>query len=101
MIPALLPTLVRAAGEVKLDVESQATQRSVLEALEARYPIVRGTIRDRGTQQRQLFLRFFACEENLSHKLTGSTVARGFGSKLIGQSGWGRASGAPGVEVSR
>ena len=49
MIPALLPTLVRAAGEVKLDVESRATQRSVLDALGARYPIVRGTIRDHDT----------------------------------------------------
>ena len=56
-------------GEVELDVEGRATQRSVLDALETRYPMLRGTIRDHVTQQRRPFLRFFACEEDLSHEL--------------------------------
>jgi len=55
--------------EVTLDVEGQVTQRSVLDALEARYPMLRGTIRDHVTQQRRPFLRFFACEQDLSHEL--------------------------------
>ena len=53
---------------MKLEVEGQATQRSVLDALEARYPMLRGTIRDHVTQQRRPFVRFFACEEDLSHE---------------------------------
>jgi hypothetical protein len=55
-------------GEVELDVEGSVTQRSVLDALEARYPMLRGTIRDHVTRQRRPFLRFFACEEDLSHE---------------------------------
>jgi sulfur-carrier protein len=68
VLPAHLRTLARVEGEVKLEVEGQATQRSVLDALEARYPMLRGTIRDHVTQQRRPFVRFFACEEDLSHE---------------------------------
>jgi sulfur-carrier protein len=66
-LPAHLRTLARINGEVTLDVVGQATQRSVLDAIEARYPMLRGTIRDHVTQQRRPFVRFFACEEDLSH----------------------------------
>ncbi len=69
MLPTHLQTLAQVDGEVKLDVEGQATQRSVLDALEARYPVLRGTIRDQVTQQRRPFIRFFACEQDLSHEL--------------------------------
>jgi len=69
VLPAHLRTLAHVAGELKLDVEGQATQRSVLDALEACYPMLRGTIRDQVTQQRRPFVRFFACEEDLSHEL--------------------------------
>ncbi len=69
ILPAHLRTLARVEGEVELDVEGQVTQRAVLDALEARYPMLRGTIRDHVTQQRRPFLRFFACEEDLSHEL--------------------------------
>ncbi len=62
-------TLAHVGGEVELDVNGPATHRSVLDALEARYPMLRGTIRDQVTQQRRAFLRFFACEEDLSHEL--------------------------------
>jgi molybdopterin synthase sulfur carrier subunit len=68
VLPAHLRTLAHVGGEVTLDVEGQATQRSVLDALEARYPTLRGTIRDHVTQQRRAFLRFFACEQDLSHE---------------------------------
>jgi hypothetical protein len=60
--------MARVEGEVKLEVEGQATQRSVLDALESRYPMLRGTIRDHVTQQRRPFVRFFACEQDLSHE---------------------------------
>jgi molybdopterin synthase sulfur carrier subunit len=66
VLPAHLRTLARVDGEVKLDVEGQATQRAVLDALEDRYPMLRGTIRDRLTQKRRPYVRFFACEEDLS-----------------------------------
>src|SRR6266436_3635235 len=69
ILPAHLRALARVRDEVELDVEGQATQRSVLDALEARYPMLQGTIRDHITQQRRPFLRFFACEEDLSHEL--------------------------------
>ena len=73
MIRVVLPThlrkLAHVQGEVKLDVEGRVTQRSVLDALEARYPMLRGTIRDHVTQRRRPFVRFFACEEDLSHEL--------------------------------
>ena len=69
VLPAHLRTLAHVDGEVKLHVDGQATQRSVLDALEACYPMLRGTIRDQVTQQRRPFVRFFACEEDLSHEL--------------------------------
>jgi molybdopterin converting factor small subunit len=65
-LPAHLRTLARVDGEVKLHIEGLVTQRSVLDALEATYPMLRGTIRDQVTQQRRAFVRFFACEEDLS-----------------------------------
>ena len=68
VLPAHLRTLARVNGEVKLKVEGPVTQRSVLDALEACYPMLRGTIRDHVTQQRRPFLRFFACAEDLSHE---------------------------------
>jgi hypothetical protein len=67
-LPALLRTLAQVDGEVTIDVESEATQRSVIDALEACYPMLRGTIRDHISQQRRPFLRFFACETDLSHE---------------------------------
>ncbi len=67
-LPAHLRALARVDGEVQLHVEGQATQRSVLDALEARYPVLRGTIRDHVTHQRRAFVRFFACEQDLSHE---------------------------------
>ena len=69
VLPAHLRTLARVDGEVKLDVEGRPTQRAVLDALEDRYPMLRGTIRDQVTLQRRAFVRFFACEEDLSHEL--------------------------------
>jgi molybdopterin synthase sulfur carrier subunit len=68
ILPTHLRTLAHVDGEVKLEVEGRATQRSVLDALEAHYPMLRGTIRDHVTQQRRPFVRFFACEEDLSHE---------------------------------
>jgi len=67
-LPAHLRTLARVNGEVELRVTGQVTQGSVLDALEARYPILRGTIRDQRTGQRRAFVRFFACEQDLSHE---------------------------------
>jgi len=69
VLPAHLRTLAHVDSEVKLDVQGQATQRSVLDALEVCYPMRRGTIRDHVTQRRRPFVRFFACEEDLSHEL--------------------------------
>jgi molybdopterin synthase sulfur carrier subunit len=68
VLPAHLRTLAHVDGEVKLDVVGPVTQRSVLDALEADFPMLRGTIRDHVTQRRRAFLRFFACEEDLSHE---------------------------------
>jgi molybdopterin synthase sulfur carrier subunit len=68
ILPFHLRNLAHVGGEVTLEVEGPVTQRSVLDALEARYPMLRGTIRDQDTQQRRPFLRFFACEEDLSHE---------------------------------
>ncbi len=68
LLPAHLRTLARIDGEVKLSVTGAITQRSVLEALEAEHPELRGTIRDRGTGKRRAFIRFFACEQDLSHQ---------------------------------
>ena len=68
VLPAHLRTLARVDGEVRLDVEGAATVRAVVDALEARYPMLRGTIRDHVTHRRRAFLRFFACGEDLSHE---------------------------------
>ena len=68
LLPGHLRTLARVSGEVKLDVQGQITLRSVLDAIEAAYPVLRGTIRDHVTQQRRPFVRFFACEQDLSHE---------------------------------
>ena len=68
VLPAHLRTIAHVTGEVSLDVAGDVTQRSVLDALEASYPMLRGTIRDRSTQKRRAFVRFFACQEDLSHE---------------------------------
>ena len=68
ILPTHLRTLAHVDDEVTLHVEGRVTQRSVLDALEARYPVLRGTIRDHVTHQRRAFVRFFACEEDLSHE---------------------------------
>jgi molybdopterin synthase sulfur carrier subunit len=68
MLPAHLRMLARLTGEVELQLDGPVTQRAVLDALEAMYPMLRGTIRDHVTQQRRPFVRFFACEEDLSHE---------------------------------
>jgi sulfur-carrier protein len=68
VLPTHLRTLARVKGELELHLESPATQRSVLDALEASYPVLRGTIRDHVTGTRRPFLRFFACEQDLSHE---------------------------------
>jgi sulfur-carrier protein len=68
VLPFHLRTLAKVTGEVQLDVEPPITQRSVLDALETRYPMLRGTIRDHVTHQRRAFLRFFACDQDLSHE---------------------------------
>jgi molybdopterin converting factor small subunit len=68
VLPTHLRTLAHVDGEVQLDIEGQATQRAVLDALEARYPMLRGTIRDHVTHQRRAFVRFFAGEQDLSHE---------------------------------
>ena len=67
-LPAHLRTLARVGHEIAIDVAGPVTQRSVLDALEAAYPVLRGTIRDHGTLKRRAFLRYFACEEDLSHE---------------------------------
>ena len=68
ILPAHLRTLARVDSELRLDVKGEVTQRSVLDALEARYPMLQGTIRDHGTLKRRAFVRFFACEQDLSHE---------------------------------
>jgi sulfur-carrier protein len=68
VLPYHLRTLAQVAGEVQIRVEGPATLGSVLDALEATYPVLRGTIRDHGTLRRRPFLRFFACEQDLSHE---------------------------------
>jgi molybdopterin synthase sulfur carrier subunit len=74
VLPAHLRTLARIDGEVKLDVPGQVTQRSVLDVLEARYPALRGTIRDHDGGPRRAFIRFFACELDLSHEQPDSSL---------------------------
>ena len=68
ILPQHLRTLAHVGAEVSIEVDGPITQRSVLDTLEARYPMLRGTIREHDTQQRRPFLRFFACEEDLSHE---------------------------------
>ena len=68
VLPAHLRTLARVDGEVQVDVRGIVTQRTVLDALEARYPMLRGTVRDHVTLKRRPFVRFFACEKDLSHE---------------------------------
>lgn len=68
VLPPHLRTLARVRDEVQLEIAGAVTQRSVLDALEAQYPMLRGTIRDHVTRQRRPFLRFFACQEDLSHE---------------------------------
>jgi molybdopterin synthase sulfur carrier subunit len=74
VIPFHLRTLARVDGEVTLDVEGQVTQKSVLDALEARYPMLRGTIRDQTTHKRRAFVRFFACQQDLSNESPDSPL---------------------------
>jgi hypothetical protein len=66
-LPQHLQTLARVGAEVEIEVPGAATQRTVLDALESRYPVLRGTIRDQATFKRRAFVRFYACEEDLSH----------------------------------
>jgi len=74
VLPAPLRTLAQVGDELQLEVEGRVTQRSVLDALEAHYPALRGTIRDHVTQQRRPFLRFFACAQDLSHDLPDAAL---------------------------
>jgi hypothetical protein len=74
LLPAHLRALARLEGEVRLEVEEPVTLRSVLSALESAYPMLAGTIRDHVTQQRRAFLRFFACERDLSHESPDATL---------------------------
>lgn len=80
-LPAHLRTLARVDGEVELEVGTPLTQRAVLDALEARYPMLRGTIRDQATGKRRAYMRYFACGEDLSHEAPDAplpeAVARG------------------------
>lgn len=68
VLPAHLRTLARISGELLLDVDGETTQRAVLDAIEARYPVLQGTIRDHVTHKRRPFIRFFACQRDLSHE---------------------------------
>jgi hypothetical protein len=81
IIPAHLRTLARVEGEVSLEVDGPVTQRAVLDALEKKYPMLCGTVRDHGTYKRRPFLRFYACSEDLTHdppdKLLPEAVAQG------------------------
>ena len=91
LLPAPLRSLARVSGEVEVEVAGPATQRAVLDALEARYPMLRGTIRDHATQQRRAFIRFFALQQDLSNdppdEPLPDAVARG-----AGPSAWSRPS---------
>ena len=86
-LPAHLRTLARVGSEVAVEVAGPVTQRAVLDALEAAYPVLQGTIRDHGTLKRRAFLRFFACEQDLSHAppdaLLPQPVARGLEPFLV------------------
>jgi sulfur-carrier protein len=76
VLPQHLRTLAGTGKEVSLDVDGQPTQRTVIDALEAAYPMLRGTIRDPSTQRRRAFIRFFACEEDLSHESPDAPLPR-------------------------
>ncbi len=76
VLPAHLRALARITGEVQLEVDPPVTQRALLDALEARYPVLGGKMRDHVTQQRRPFVRFYACEEDLSHESPEDAVAR-------------------------
>jgi hypothetical protein len=76
MLPYHLRNLARVGTEVRIEIEGPATQRAVIDALEARYPMLRGTIRDYATQRRRPFLRFFACEEDLSNESPDAPLPR-------------------------
>jgi len=76
VLPQHLRTLARVSGEVTIEVNGQATQRSVLDALENAYPMLRGTIRDHVTQERRAFLRFFVCSEDWSHELPDAPLPK-------------------------
>jgi len=73
-LPAHLRTLAKIDGEVRLEIDGPVTQRTVLDAVEARYPMLRGTIRDQTSFERRAFVRFFACEEDLSHESPDSPL---------------------------
>jgi len=73
-LPSHLRTLARVTGEVQLEVPAPVTQRSILDALEAKYPTLCGTIRDHATKQRRPFIRFFACSEDFSHESIDAPV---------------------------
>jgi hypothetical protein len=75
-LPAHLRTLARVDGEVEIDVEGRFTLGALLDALESRYPVLRGTIRDHATAQRRPFLRFYACQEDLSQESADSPLPR-------------------------
>ena len=74
VLPFHLRTLARVNGEVELQVKGQVTQRAILDALEAGYPVLRGTIRDQVTHERRAFVRFFACKQDLSNELPDSPL---------------------------
>lgn len=74
VIPAHLRTLARVSGEVQLELTGETTMCDLLDELEARYPMLRGTIRDQATQERRPFVRFFACEEDYSHQPPGTRL---------------------------
>jgi molybdopterin synthase sulfur carrier subunit len=98
ILPPHLRTLSHTGGEVELAVEGQVTQRAVLDALEARYPMLRGTIRDHVTQRRRAFLRFFACEQDLSNEppdapLPAAVAAGAEPLLIVGAMAGGRGSG--------
>ncbi|WP_246122170.1 MoaD/ThiS family protein [Actinoallomurus bryophytorum] len=76
MLPAHLRTLAGVGGEVELEVAGEITQSSVLDAVEARFPMLRGTIRDQGTGRRRAFIRFYACERDLSHDAPDTPLPR-------------------------
>lgn len=76
VLPAHLRTLARVSDEVRLELDGEVTQRAVLDALEARYPMLRGTLRDHVTQLRRPYVRFFACEDDLSHDRPDAPLPR-------------------------